>query len=155
MGYNPLAQGSTFQGSSRSLQTGYINGTASTIPQGTPVSANPLSPGNVLLVDVSNDTSVQAIVGVYAVNCPSTAKGLVLDSGRLENITTSFSVGDAIYINTDGTLMNARPQIGTTFGGAPAFAAGDYVIFIGVIVQNEFTGGLYDLKVYLDVVGVL
>lgn len=154
MGYNPLSSSPNFQGSSRSLQTGYVNGTGSTIGQGIPVSVVAIS-GNVQLVDVSSDSSVRSMVGVYAISTPSSAKGLVVDCGRLENITTSFAIGDPIYLNTDGTLMNIPPTIGTVFGGAPAFVAGNYVIFIGVIVKNEFNPSNLDLKVYMDIVGTL
>lgn len=152
MSYNPSTDGSTgnqtFQGSARSLATGYQNGTVGTLTQSTPVSIN-LS-GQMINVDITSDSSVAGIIGLVSSDTPSAAKGLVTDSGRLENITTSFSVGDAVYINFDGTLTNVRPDL--TVSG---WTVGMYMIFIGVIVMNQFNPSQKDLKIYLDVLGQL
>jgi hypothetical protein len=148
MAYNPNFRGANAKGSSRSLQTGYQNGTGSTLLQATPVSVN--TSGQIILVDVTSDASVAGIVGVVAANTLPSANGLVLDCGRLENISTSFSIGDAIYIDTNGNLTNVRPS-----RGVGAYTQGDYVVFVGVIVQNEFNNTLVDLKVYMDVIGQL
>ena len=153
MSYSPNFVGANGKGSSRSLVTGYQNGEAFTLFQGQPVSVN--TSGQMLHVDVTSDSSVAGIIGVIIADTVTTANGLVLDAGRLENITTPFSIGDAIYVNTDGSLMNVRPDIGVQYGTASTFAQGDYVVFIGVIVQNQFDPTKIDLKVYLDVVGQL
>jgi hypothetical protein len=154
MSYSPNFVGANAKGSSRSLQTSYQNGEAYSLTQGMPVCVNTV--GNMVHVDVTSDANVAGIVGVVApVSVVTGAVGEVMDIGRLENFTTSFSCGDAIYINTDGTLMNVRPDIGVQYGTATAFAEGDYVVFVGVIVQNQYNTQLLDLKVYMDVVGQL
>lgn len=152
MSYNPNADGSTtnqtFKGSARSIATGYQNGTGVTLTQSTPVSVN--GSGQMINVDITSDASIAGLLGVVTADTPSAANGMVTDCGRLENITTSFSVGDAIYINVDGTLINTRPSIGV--GG---FDVGMYMVFVGVIVKNEFNALQLDLKLYMDVIGQL
>ncbi len=147
MGYNPNFRGSSV-GAARGLLTGYVNAEAFTLVKTTPVTVNAL--GQMVKVNVSSDSSVAGILGVAAVDTPTTATGSVMDVGRLENITTSFAIGDPVYIATDGTLINVRPDIGVS-----GFTAGMYVIFVGVIVKNEFNGANKDLKVYMDVIGTL
>ena len=153
MSYSPNFVGVNGKGSSRSLQTAYQNGEAYSLTQGMPVCVN--TSGNMVHVDVTSDASVAGIIGVCSAAVTTGAVGEVMDIGRLEKITTGFNVGDAIYINTDGTLMNVRPDIGVQFGTAPAFNVGDYVVFVGVIVQNQFNITQQDLKVYMSVAGQL
>ncbi len=148
MTYSPVSFGPNSTGSAASLQTTYQNGTGSTIAIGTPVSVN--TSGQLALVDVTSDQSVAGIVGLMAQSTPTTAYGLVCDSGRLENVTTSFSVGDAIYINTDGTLTNVRPSV-----GVGSWAEGMYCVFVGVLVKNQFNPSNTDIKIYMEVVGQL
>ena len=147
MTYSPNFRG-TSATSARALQTTYQNGEGFTITKSKPVSINGSS--QMVLVDVTSDASVAGIVGVAAQDTLSAANGLVLDVGRLENITTSFNIGDAIYIDTDGSLTNVRPSIGVGL-----WTAGMFVVFVGVIVKNEFNALQKDLKVYMDVVGQL
>ena len=150
MGYNPNSSGSTTSAQlARSVQTGYINGTAGVLLQGMPVSAS-TTPGQMVAVDITSDASVNGILGVISANTPSAAFGNVTDCGRLENITTSFVAGNVLYINIDGTLTTTRPSAGV--GG---FVSGMYVIFVGIIVQNQFNPSNLDLKIYMDVIGQL
>ena len=148
MSYTTNTVGSQFYGSARSLASGYANGTGATLTQSTPVSVN--TSGQMIPVDITSDASVAGLIGLVQQDTPTTAVGLVTDSGRLENITTSFSVGDAVYINFDGTLTNVRPDI--TVSG---WVSGMYMVFIGVIVSNQFNPSLKDIKIYLDVIGQL
>ena len=148
MSYTPNTVGSQFYGSARSLATGYINGMGTTLTQSTPVCVN--TSGQMISVDVTSDAAIAGLIGLVQQDTPSTALGLVTDNGRLENITTSFSIGDPVYINFDGTLTNVRPDL--TVSG---WAVGMYMVFIGVIVMNQFNPALKDIKIYLDVLGQL
>ena len=150
MSFSPNFVGSAAKGSVTALQSTYMNGEIFTLSQAQPVCVN--SSGQMIHVDVTSDIAVSGIIGVIATpgGVPTGASGLVMDVGRLENITTAFNIGDAIYINTDGTLMNVRPDIGVQL-----FVSGCYVVFVGVIVKNQFNNTQKDLKVYMDVVGQL
>ena len=144
MAYNPNSQ----KGISRVLSTGYQNGEVFTLLKGQPVSVN--TSGQIKAVDISNEASALAVVGVCSTDIPSAASGQVMDAGRLENITTSFSVGDVVYLNVDGGLTNVKPEI-----GVGSFVSGNFVIFIGIIVKNEFDPLQKDLKIFLNVIGQL
>jgi len=148
MTYSPNFRGSESKGSSRQLITNFQNGTISTLSKGTPVSVNTSS--QLVAVNVSSETSVQALVGLTGQDIPSAATGSVIYSGRLEDITTSYVAGDALYISKTGNLTNVKPDIGV--GG---FVSGDFVIFVGVVVKNEFNNSLKDIKLMLSVVGQL
>jgi len=148
MSYNPLFTNTQFKGSSRSVITNFTNGTLFAIPQGMAVSTD--TAGNILPTDVNDQVSVQAMVGYANVRIPAGTVGPVIIDGRLENITTTFVVGDAVYVGTDGNLINYRPDY-----GVDGFVSGDFVIFVGVIVKNEFSLFQKDLQLFTDVIGQL
>lgn len=145
MSYNPNSQ----QGIGRSIQRGYLNGTGSTLAQATLVSAN--TSGNLVALDVSNEALVLSMVGLTSFAIPAAANGTVISEGVLENVTTAFAIGDAIYASaTPGALTNVKPDTGSN-----GFVAGDFVVFVGVLVQNEFNPAQNDIKLMLSVVGRL
>lgn len=148
MAYNPNFRGNT--GSAAKLvRSGYQNSLVSTITKTTPVSVN--TSGQLVLLDVSDETNVFRWVGVAAEDIPAAANGQVSGDGRIENITTSLSVGDFVYAGkTPGTLINTKPDIGIM-----SFASGDFVVLIGVIVKNEFNPLQKDLKLVLLNIGQL
>lgn len=148
MGYNPSASGTAFKGASRSISTNYVNATGAFLPMASVVSAN--ASGQIEVIDITSDTSVSRLLGLTSVGMPIAASGGVVAAGRLEGVTTTFAAGDALYVNTDGTLTNVKPDY-----GVGAFAAGDYVIFIGVVVKNEFNPSLFDYQINPTVVGQL
>jgi len=148
MTYSPNFRGASAKASSRQTQTGYQNGTVSTLTKGTPVTINGSS--QMILVDVTSESSVDAIVGLTSVDTPSAANGTVVDCGRLENITTSFNVRDILYIDKSGALTNIQPTVGVN-----SFVHGDYVVLVGVVVENEFDNTKKDIKLMLSVVGQL
>lgn len=148
MTYSPNFRGSMSKGSSRQLQTGYQNGGAGTLLQASPVSTNPA--GQIIQTDVSNENSILRFVGLAATDIPGTANGTVIDAGRLEAVTVSFSVGDALWLSKTGFLTNVKPDIGV--GG---FVVGDFVIFVGVVVQNEFDNIKKDIKLAIEKIGEL
>lgn len=151
MSYSPyfLNQSSTGNAAgSRATVTNFQNGSGSTLAKGTMVSVNTNS--QLVMVDVSNEVSVQAIVGCTSISIPNAATGSVIDNGRLEDITSSFSIGDALYLGKDGLFTNVKPEIGVS-----GFVSGDFVVFVGVLVKNEFNISLKDIKLMISVVGQL
>ena len=106
--------------------------------------------GQIEPVDVSDEASVLAIVGITAESIPSAATGNVVNGGRLEDVATGFSVGDALYVGSNGLLTNIKPT-----EGANGFVSGDFVIFVGVVVKNEFNPSDQDIQLMISVVGQL
>lgn len=147
MGYNPNFRGSTANAtstSSRSLSTPYQNGSGGALAQCTPVAVN--SFGQLINIDVSNSDHINLIVGVVGADIPNAATGPVFDGGRLEDVDLpAFSVGAPLWVAKDGFLTDVKPEIGV--GG---FVAGDSVIFIGMVVKNQFNPLLKDLKLLID-----
>lgn len=148
MTYSPKFRGDIATGATRSLGSSYQNGSVSTITKGTPVAVNAFS--QVSPVDVTNEASVLAMVGLMSVDTPSAATGTIADCGRLENITTSFSLGDPVWVAVGGGLTNVKPDAGS--GG---FVSGNFVVFVGVIVANQFNGLQKDIQIMKYVVGQL
>lgn len=111
--------------------TEYINASASNaIPQGQAVSIN--GSGELIPLDVSSQSNWQAFVGYAASRIPASSKGSVIANGRLQNFTTSYAAGTALYIDTNGNPTSTVPSVGVN-----GFVSGDMVIFMGVIVPNE------------------
>lgn len=149
MSYSPNFRGSNSKGSAKSLMTGYQNASGSTLAMATPVSTNGI--GQLITIDVSNEDTVSALLGVTSSSIPNSANGLVIDAGRLENVTgLSASVGDPLYISKTGSLTNIKPNVGDN-----GFLAGDFVIFIGVVVSNEFIPANKDIKLMIQLIGQL
>jgi len=137
--------------SGRQTQTGFQNGTGSTMNVATVVSTN--SSGQLILADVTNEATIETIVGLVSIaNIPSAANGTVVSDGRLENIPSlGFSVGDTLWLGTTpGSLTNVKPDL-TQIG----WSAGDYVVFIGVVVQNEFNPSNQDIQLCRQIIGQL
>lgn len=147
MSYNPNFRGNQ-AAASKKVETNFVNAAGSTLAKGSVVSVT--ASGQIQLIDISSDTSVSRLAGVTSVSMPNAATGGVVSQGRLEDLTTSFAIGDAVYVNVDGSLTNVKPDY-----GVGSFTTGHYVIFVGVIVKNEFNASLKDLLVNLAVVGQL
>ncbi len=131
--------------------SGYQNGTVSTMAVATPVSTN--TSGQIVLTDVSDESLSEGWIGLTAVSLPSTAIGQVATDGRIQNIPSGlgFAVGDPIWVgNTPGTLTNVRPDL--TVGG---WVSGDYVLFVGVVVQNEYNPSNQDIQISRQIIGQL
>ncbi len=146
MSYSPLFRGSTSAGSSRSsrsLSTNFQNGSGGMLIQCTPVAMN--ASGQLIAVDPSDESTILQFLGVCGEDIPNAASGSVYDGGRLENISIGFSVGDALYLSKAGFLTSTKPSEGV--GG---FVSGDFVVFIGLVVKNEFNPLQKDLKLMID-----
>lgn len=148
MSYSPYFLNQQSQGSVKGTVSNFQNASGSTLAKGTAVAVNTSS--QLVLVDPSNEAIVQAIVGLTSIAIPNAATGGVQDNGRLENVTTSFAIGDALYIAKDGSLTNVKPEIGVS-----SFTDGDFVIFVGVVVKNEFNVSLKDIKLMISIIGQL
>lgn len=149
MSYNPLLQGIQFQGASRRLGTSYINNSGSTIAAGAPVAVDTSS--NLVLVDVSDETTVKAMVGYAPLAILNLASGSVVSNGRLENIVTGFAVGTPVWVGaTPGTFTDVEPDV-SAFG----WSAGMFVIFVGVVVKNETNPSNQDIQLFTQIIGQL
>lgn len=150
MSYSPNYRGNSGKGSSRQTQTGYTNGTGSTISAASPVysTASGIGP-----LDVSSTATIEKFAGLVSADLPSAAHGLVVSDGRVENIPLGlgFALGDAIWAGTaPGSLTNVKPDY-----SAPGWSAGMWVIFLGVVVVNEFDPLKQDIQLFKQIVGRL
>jgi hypothetical protein len=151
LGFNPTWQGPNGTGSSSSTATGYQNGTGATTLIGTPVAQG--TGANFILLDVTNETSVEAYIGLATAAIPASTTGQIASDGRVQNIDASFglTVGDPVYAGlTPGSLTNTKPDL--TVSG---WTVGMFVIFIGVVVQNQFNPSNQDIQIFKQIVGQL
>ena len=95
-------------------------------------------------------SSWQNFVGYANVRIPPSTLGQIIANGRLQNITTSYPVGTALYVDTNGNPTNVIPTYGVN-----GFAAGDMIIFMGVLVPNEANPSEIDIALFTQMVGVL
>lgn len=147
MTYSPGFRGSVGK-ATKQVQNNYTNASGFTITKGKVVATN--SSGNIVLLNPADEDLVSAIVGVTSESIINLSSGAVISSGKLEELTTSFNVGDAVYAGINGELINHKPNIGEN-----GFEVGYFVVFIGVIVKNEFDPLKKDLLVMPSLVGQL
>ena len=148
MTYSPKFRGSILNVPGRQLTTTYVNGSGLLLAQCTPVCTNTL--GQAIPIDVSDETKVGRLIGLLTDDLPMSASGGVTDAGRLEDVSLGFNVGDVLYVSKAGFLTSTKPS-----DGVDGFTTGDFVIFVGVVVKNEFDPLLKDLKLMLSVIGQL
>lgn len=151
MGYNPLFSTAIGFGSSRQTKTAYQNGTGFTAPISTVVAQG--TGVNFVLVDVSSESTVSKFLGMTAESIPNSATGQIASEGRLESIPLSlgFSIGDPVWVGTTpGMLTNVQPDL-----AAPGWSVGMFVIFIGVVVQNQFDPLKQDVQIFKQLIGQL
>jgi len=125
-----------------------VNNSGSSIFKGTPVRIN--SSGELDIIDVSVESSITNVVGVAAADILNTLKGATVNSGKIENITTSADFGDTIYISKTGSITNIKPDVGVS-----GFIIGDFVVMVGVIAKNEATPANKDLIINITIIGQL
>lgn len=146
MTYNPNARG--VPAIARSAAKLAMNNTGNTVFRATPVRLD--SGGSMRLIDVSDEAEANAIAGVVRSDISDANQGEVVSGGLLENITTSASIGDIMYVSKVGDLTNIKPSIGVN-----GFDAGDWVIRLGVVAKNNENPLLKDLLVNIQIVGAL
>lgn len=149
MGYNPLYFNANAGGTSRATASGFLNATGNAISKGTVCGIN--LAGTLVRLDVSTESTVLAFVGLAQTDIPNGATGQLISDGRLENISTAMAVGDAVYASkTPGLLTNLKPDI-----NIDGFARYDFVLFLGVVIKNEFNPLLKDIKLLPTLIGQL
>jgi hypothetical protein len=125
------------------------NTTGSTISKGAVVSVD--GAGELILTDVSISTRATKVLGVASENILSGNSGLICVNGKIDNLTTSLGFGDRAFLSsTAGALTATVPSI-----GVDGFVSGDYVISVGLIIQDPSTPGQKNLVVNMDIVGTL
>ena len=124
------------------------NNTGVLIGKGTPVRIN--TSGELDFIDVSVEAESLAVAGVTTNDISNGAKGSMTNTGKVEDITTTASLGDTLYVSKTGGLTNTKPSIGV--GG---FLSGDFVIGVGVVAKNESNPLLKDLVLNIAVIGQL
>jgi hypothetical protein len=148
VGYNPNVNGQNGQGQSSSV---YMNSTGTTI---TAASALAQGTGNqVVLLDPANESTVFNIVGLNPSDIANGSLGQITSEGRMQNIPLSlgFSVGDSLFVSTTpGMLTNIKPTVGVN-----GFTVGDFIVFVGVVVQNQFNPSNQDIQILKQIVGQL
>lgn len=135
-------------GNNASLTSNPENNTGSTIVKATPIRIDSL--GDIATIDLSVEDESLAIVGVTSESISDGASGTIVTSGKVTDITTTATFDDIMYVSKTGTLTNIKPDIGVS-----GFAAGDFVISVGVISKNETNPSLKDLTVNIQIVGQL
>lgn len=128
------------------IELSYKNVSGGTIGKGIPVKIN--SAGDVSFIDVSIEADVFALGGVTSGSAANNANVPIVMAGRVENITTSFTFGDAVYIDKTGFLTNIKPS-----DGVNSFGSGDYIVRVGTIAKNTTNPLLYDLVLELNLIG--
>jgi Avian adenovirus fibre, N-terminal len=124
------------------------NNSGSTIPAFTPVRAD--SNGDMDVIDVSVEIESLAIVGITKTSVPDAAIGSMVTSGKLENVTGSFTFGNVLYVSKTGGLTATPPSI-----GVDGFLAGDWIIKLGVVTKNQSNPLDMDLICQIQVIGQL
>lgn len=153
MSYSPFFFDQQSTSSSIALVTNYYNSTGLAIAQGTPVSATGTA-NYVAPTDVTNQTSVQAFVGYAQYRIPNASLGPVISGGRLENLAGySFSIGDSIYMSVLGTYLQNTKPVDSNGNPVAPFVESDFMVFCGVIVQNEENPSLQDLQILTQLFG--
>ena len=149
MTYNPRLRGSVITaGTVSSELPSRTNSSGGSLNRTDPVRLD--TNGAVQKVNPSVEAQVLACIGVAKDSVANSALVGIVTSGRLENVTTPGSLGDSLYLSKTGNLTNVKPSIGS--GG---FVAGDFVLFIGIVVKNQSNPLLTDLMVNLRLVGQL
>lgn len=149
MGYTPITYIiDQANANTQSTQSTMVNGSGSTLGALTPVRVD--TNGEMQLIDVALDTSALSVVGITGESISDNVSGLLITQGRILDITTSFAVGDYVYVSKIGALTNILPEAGSN-----GFVAGDYIIRIGVVAKNELDSNKKDMFVGVSIVGQL
>ena len=124
------------------------NSTGSLITKGTPLRIN--TSGTLDFINVSVESEAVAVSGIATNDITSGQKGTITSGGKIEDITTTASLGDLLYVSKTGGLTSVRPEI-----GAGGFLSGDFVIMAGVVAKNETNPVKKDIIVSMDIQGRL
>lgn len=148
MTYSPRFRGNSALGSSTQSASGYLNASGSLLIKATPVSVDASS--HLVDIDVSDKDSVEKFIGLAANDIPDATTGMIADNGRLEDVTIGYPVGTALWVSKAGFLIDQPPTIGVN-----GFVAGDFAIFVGVLVENQFDNLKKDIQLMRYIAGRL
>ena len=150
MSYSPNFRGSNSTVPAAATSTGYQNAVGGSVSVGTAVSTN--GSNQFVLTDVTSESSAEAWIGLASEAMPNAATGQVMSDGRLINIPAlGFSNGDPVWVGASpGTLTNVKPDTSN-----PGWSAGMWVLFVGVVVQNEFNPSQQDIQLCRQIIGQL
>ena len=124
----------TYLFQSLAIEDTVYNGTASTIPKGTPLYAAGVQ-GNYWSVAPANaaDTAKMPVVAIAGENIASGAEGIGLIKGHIKQVnTTGLADGDEVYVAAGGGYTNVKPKgenvlvqrLGTVIKGNSANGSG-------------------------------
>lgn len=105
---------------------------------------------NISGVDLTSESDVANILGVLLDSINDGESGDVALSGLVQNVTTSFEVGDVIYLSVDGDFTSDVPDI-----GVDDFEEGDFVVKIGRVIKNVSNPIQKDFLLEIQVIGQL
>lgn len=125
-----------------------LNNSGSLISGFTPISVD--LNGDMIPTNVSYESDAFSMVGILKEDTAESSAGVVVTSGKLENIVSSFSFGDSIFVSKTGGLTNTKPDI-----GVDGFVSGDWIIKVGTITKNQNNPSNKDLIVKVQLVGQL
>lgn len=144
-----VTQSSSGTGSAASIVFPLDNDSGATLLKLSPVCEDAL--GSLNVVDVSSEASANACIGVVSdTSILDGNQGNIISFGRLQNITTSFSFGEVLFVDKVGALTNQKPTIGVN-----GFVSGDWMVRIGIISRNVDNALQKDLLVNINIVGQL
>jgi hypothetical protein len=132
-----------------SINNSVLNATGITLPYLCPVSIS--NAGNSQKANPNSEFLSFSFVGLVSdlAGTPNASNGQVTVFGRIKNITTSFGLGDPVYLGkTPGTLTNIKPAEGVN-----GFVAGDFIVLVGVIMKNESNSSQKDIFVFKTMAG--
>jgi len=126
----------------------FVNSTGGLLSQLTVVRV--LGNGSIGMIDVTDRDQVYSIFGALESNVANGDSVSVISKGRIKNITTSFNTGDVIFLDKSSNLTNITPEIGVN-----GFVVGDFVVRLGIIVQNEENPSNKDIIIDIQIIGSL
>jgi hypothetical protein len=144
MGYNPSSNKPL---ASQSVSQVTTNNTGSTIPICTPVM---ITSTGMQTVDPTIEADMDAFAGLTRLSVSTGQPGEVVGSGIIEQCGLSYAPGTIVYISISGGVTNVKPSDGV--GG---FNEGDFIVRLGVVVQNATFPLLTDLIVAVQLMGQL
>lgn len=106
--------------------------------------------GNMSAINPSIEAQVINFLGLLLQSTVQGASGSVALEGLLQNVTTSFVLGDVIYLSKTGGLTATVPDIGVA-----SFVAGDFVVKVGKITKNASNPANKDLKLEIEILAQL
>lgn len=135
-------------GNSAAIVSDFRNNTGGSL--GTLAVVTQDSNGDIKTIDPSVEADVEGSIGVLPASISDGNEGTVVLRGLIKNVSTSFSIGDVLYLSKTGTLSTTVPDIGVS-----SFVEGDFVIKIGKITKNADNPTQKDLEVKIDIIGQL